>query len=808
MRTQMRRVYSKADREQRLEEWRRAGVVQCFGWIEPLMPTPFSKVIWVPREKVAPAEASRLQSDAVEYLDGHLEAAPRRSGSFGGRYSVAGLDDLRARFAEGGPVVVTVDLDYFSGMEPVAQATAFERVWSFLTGVRNLRAVTIGISRPYLTGDPEAHRLVQLALEAAFSLPTATVEFEPFAVVSNDQSQRAKDLRERGKTVPFYDIRGAPEKLRAVILANRDRVTVSRDTKRWKVLLRKWAAEAPQFHVAVRGRSPSTDCIWRVPVLEPLEMELVAEPWDAPAKEVIWFALVPAFPSCNLTAQRADEGPFATGDPPRPRWKEVVLNAHGNTLSPDILQPFFDAKSGCGSVRVKAHVQGKGWVRETPVIELRRFAGAGFHAAITEQFGLLYLFGSGLLQNGNDTGPETGWGADCANFVVYALRRQGRCVPWSNPKQLRRYLEPVAAPAILGETKFTKEDVESGLIVHFGNHVAALMTDRPPLGVLDGGDLVAHHLEGVPEVVPLQKLLELRKDVPFDLLRVPHPAPESRILIGGDVMLARTVGERVKSGVDPFAGIRDLWESASLRVVNLECVISGKGTPIPGKHYIFRAPIEAARALRSAKVDVAGLANNHAGDCGRAALRDCVARLKRENIGAVGVTESPTDAVSVPFFAPLGNQRVAILAYNALEDRKTEDDAILSHEPLLQAIRQARSKANLVVFLVHWGEEDTSRVTDEQRSLARWLIDHGVDAIAGSHPHCIQPLESYHGCPVAYSLGNLVFDGAPALDSWSHGALLQISLTHLNPSPDACLIPIQLDKGGFPGSALDPPPTF
>src|SRR5215831_11581442 len=68
------------------------------------------------------------------------------------------------------------------------------------------------------------------------------------------------------------------------------------------------------------------------------------------------------------------------------------------------------------------------------------------------------------------------------------------------------------------------------------------------------------------------------------------------------------------------------------------------------------------------------------------------------------------------------------------------------------------------------------RITDTQRKLARWLIDHGVDLVVGSHPHCVQPLDFYHGCPIAYSLGNLVFDGALTVDSWNRGALLEIGL--------------------------------
>jgi poly-gamma-glutamate synthesis protein (capsule biosynthesis protein) len=120
------------------------------------------------------------------------------------------------------------------------------------------------------------------------------------------------------------------------------------------------------------------------------------------------------------------------------------------------------------------------------------------------------------------------------------------------------------------------------------------------------------------------------------------------------------------------------------------------------------------------------------------------------------------------------------------------------------AIADARSHAHFVACLVHWGTENSEKITDTQRELARWLIDHGVDLVVGSHPHCVQPLDFYHGCPIAYSLGNLVFDGAPTVESWNRGALLQIGLNENAQASSACLIPIVLEDG-FP--RVDAPRT-
>jgi hypothetical protein len=53
IRDALRNVESPRDREALLDRWRSQGAVQCFNWIEPLMPAPITKVIWVPAEKLS-----------------------------------------------------------------------------------------------------------------------------------------------------------------------------------------------------------------------------------------------------------------------------------------------------------------------------------------------------------------------------------------------------------------------------------------------------------------------------------------------------------------------------------------------------------------------------------------------------------------------------------------------------------------------------------------------------------------------------------------------------------------------------------
>jgi poly-gamma-glutamate synthesis protein (capsule biosynthesis protein) len=84
----------------------------------------------------------------------------------------------------------------------------------------------------------------------------------------------------------------------------------------------------------------------------------------------------------------------------------------------------------------------------------------------------------------------------------------------------------------------------------------------------------------------------------------------------------------------------------------------------------------------------------------------------------------------------------------------------LDLEPALQAVREARSQADLVVVSIHWGNEYQHQPTKRQRDIAHALVTAGGDVILGHHPHVLQPVELLDAggrkVLVAYSLGNFI----------------------------------------------------
>src|SRR5918996_623157 len=112
-----------------------------------------------------------------------------------------------------------------------------------------------------------------------------------------------------------------------------------------------------------------------------------------------------------------------------------------------------------------------------------------------------------------------------------------------------------------------------------------------------------------------------------------------RLALAGDTMLGRCVADRLREAPPESLFAPELVEAvrtADACIVNLECCISERGTPAPGRVFHFRAPPAAAEALTHLGVDCVTLANNHALDFGAEALLDTFEHLRGAGIGWVG----------------------------------------------------------------------------------------------------------------------------------------------------------------------------
>jgi poly-gamma-glutamate capsule biosynthesis protein CapA/YwtB (metallophosphatase superfamily) len=273
-------------------------------------------------------------------------------------------------------------------------------------------------------------------------------------------------------------------------------------------------------------------------------------------------------------------------------------------------------------------------------------------------------------------------------------------------------------------------------------------------------------------------------DVPAPVeIRRPAGA-EPTLLFLGDTAPTDAATETLRArGWDwPFSATADVVRAADLAVANLEAAVAGADVPFSvWKRYRYRVEPEAMAALARGGIDVVGLANNHAMDCGRAGLAATLGSVGLPSFGA-GTDEA---AARRGLLVHLGGARVALLAY--LEPTWTDavwsrafaragrpGVARLSPRAVLEDVARVRRQADVVIAFVHWGE-NYQDVTASQRFFARALADAGVDLIVGHHPHVAQPLGMVGRTLCAYSIGNYAF-GTPGHASLFVGLMLRATL--------------------------------
>lgn len=243
---------------------------------------------------------------------------------------------------------------------------------------------------------------------------------------------------------------------------------------------------------------------------------------------------------------------------------------------------------------------------------------------------------------------------------------------------------------------------------------------------------------------------------------------ERSLVLVGDVMLGRGVAARAERDGVPFSAFfeptRELIAGADVAFANLESPISARGEAKPFP-IAFRAPIDAALGLQSAGFDVVSLANNHALDYGALALADTRAQVQRVGVRSVGV--GAPEQAQEPVIVDARGVKVGFLAYCdprskggcSFQDGPHADKPHRALRATLERdVRALRPQVDLLVVSLHWGTEERTEPDARQVALGRWLVDLGVDVVAGHHPHVQQPIERYGRGVIFYSMGNFVFD--------------------------------------------------
>ena len=258
----------------------------------------------------------------------------------------------------------------------------------------------------------------------------------------------------------------------------------------------------------------------------------------------------------------------------------------------------------------------------------------------------------------------------------------------------------------------------------------------------------------------------------------------TRLLFVGDIMLDRNVATRSRAAGRlsyPFERLPSGWfASHDLAIANLEGPVTDQRRP-PEKSIDFQFDPAVIPILKAQGIDAVSQANNHALDQGRIGSDDSRTRLLAAGFLTFG-DQVRDDRIALAT-TTVNGVRLAFVGFNTTDNP-------LDREAASTTLALARQNADQVIVFMHWGSEYKDRPDPSTIETAHWLIDHGTDLVIGAHPHWVQGFSVYKGKPIAWSLGNFIFD-----QDWSAETRqgLALAVTVKGDAIELESIPLQID---------------
>ena len=283
----------------------------------------------------------------------------------------------------------------------------------------------------------------------------------------------------------------------------------------------------------------------------------------------------------------------------------------------------------------------------------------------------------------------------------------------------------------------------------------------------------------------------------------PQPAAIS-VTLTGQSMIRSDIRATAPAAVPVIQGLL----KGDVVFTNLEAAVAEKGQTVKeGRGFL--TPPEALDALTSFGFNLLSLSGNHAFDLKVTGIQNTLRETERRKIVHAGTGNNLAEA-SAPGYLHTAKGTVALVASasglitgaaSATADRpgvnelrieaggkENEATADLPGAPantpnagdaqrILQSIREARQKADLVIVYQHnhvFGNHSFSTIFTEGMAerlapnewLRKWThaeVDAGADIIVMHGAPLLHGVEIYHGRPIFYDLGNFIYNVPPTL---------------------------------------------
>lgn len=238
-----------------------------------------------------------------------------------------------------------------------------------------------------------------------------------------------------------------------------------------------------------------------------------------------------------------------------------------------------------------------------------------------------------------------------------------------------------------------------------------------------------------------------------------------------------------------YEDIKNYTSSSDITIGSLETTFAGKEKGY-SNYPTFNTPDSLATALKNIGVDVVSLAGNHALDYGYNGLCRTIDVFDNIGLSHLGTYKTAEDQEKI-LIKDVKGVKIAFINYtygtNGIPLPSGKDFCVnlIDKDFIKKQINQAKEQnVDMIVACMHWGTEYRTTANSEQKDLANFLFENGVDIILGNHPHVLEPMEkktitlqdgTTKDVFVVYALGNFTADQRDEITRDS--AILNLTIT-------------------------------
>ncbi len=216
-----------------------------------------------------------------------------------------------------------------------------------------------------------------------------------------------------------------------------------------------------------------------------------------------------------------------------------------------------------------------------------------------------------------------------------------------------------------------------------------------------------------------------------------------------------------------------LFENFQPMIKECDIAVMGQETIFGGQHLgysgypLFNSPTDVGKSLADEGFDVVLHASNHVLDKWDSGIENTLGFWENyPDITVLGINASPEEKETVDIVEKNGI-KIAMMNYtygtNSLVLPKGKEYMVnyIDREKIEKDLTYAEENADFSIVFIHWGVENSTSASGEQKTLALDMCSWGADLIVGSHPHVLQGAEwieseNKNKAFVYYSLGNYV----------------------------------------------------